>query len=107
MIVQIVAPHYRVNVQKQQTVTTASAALTPLVAADGISTPDNIFVQALSTNTSPIIISSNNPAVAAGPGIELPPGGNTSLPSVKATDWFVVTTAGSQKLNISYQAGLE
>jgi hypothetical protein len=105
---QVVLPHFRLNVPKQQIVTTTS---TPMVALNALvdpikGKPDNIFIQALSTNTAPIIISPANPAVAGGAGIELPAGGNVSLPSLNPADWYVISSANGQKLNVTYQAGI-
>jgi hypothetical protein len=103
-----ILPHYRLNVTKQQIVGTASAALTPLDAlVDPIKgRPENIFLQALSTNTSPIIISSTNPAVSGGVGFELVANANLSLPGNNPADWFVIAGGAGQKLNITYQAGI-
>ena len=67
--------------------------------------PDNIILQAPSTNTGPITICNFTPAVAGGRGIEIPAGGNVSLPNFNPAEWYVVSTAGTQKLNIMYQAG--
>jgi hypothetical protein len=104
---QIVMPHYRLNIPKQQVVSGSSAPLTPLASSDEIKMPDNIFVQALSTNNAAIIISSASPAVAGGAGIELPPGGNVSLPDNDPSKWFVISITPGQKLNINYQAGIK
>jgi hypothetical protein len=103
-----ILPHYRLNVAKQQSVGVASAALTPLdpLVDDIKGRPENIFVQALSTNTAPIIISSTNPAVSGGVGFELAPNANMSLPGNDSTQWFVIAGAAAQKLNITYQAGI-
>lgn len=106
MMNQAILPHYRISVQKQQSVGVASAPMTTLVAGDALAASENIFVQALSTNTSPIMISVVNPAVAGGVGYELPPGSNMSLSSCNASDYFVISGAAAQKLNITYQAGI-
>jgi hypothetical protein len=108
MLNQAILPHYRINDPKQQTVGTSSAQMTQQAATDGLKgLPENIFVQALSTNTSPIIISSINPAVSGGVGFELTPGGNLSLPSKNPADWYVISGSAGQKLNITFQGGLE
>ena len=99
--------HYNKVVMKQQTVTTTSAQLTQLAASDAIKgTPSNIFLQALSTNSTNVITVYNvNPSVAGGAGIELVAGANINLPTLNPTEWYVVSSAGSPKLNITYMAG--
>lgn len=102
------APHYKYNVFKQQTVTTSAAVVTPLAASDAIvGRPENIFVQALSTNTSPIYISNSSGVTAAGASIELTAGANLNLPAQDYANWYAICTSGSQKLNIVYQAQVE
>ena len=96
--------HYENLVIKQQTVTTTQAALTPLVVVtDAIKKPENILVQALSTNTAPIYIGATG-LTAGGAAIELAAGANINLPSNDFA-WFVIATSGSQKLNIIYCSG--
>lgn len=100
-----VPAHYEFLAIKQQTVTTSQAALSPLVPlTDGIKKAENILVQALSTNTSPIYIGATGLS-AAGAAIELTAGSNINLPSNDFA-WFVIATAGSQKLNIIYCSGV-
>ena len=99
--------HYAKVVQKQQSVTTTSAQLTQIASSDAIKgTPSNIFLQALSTNTGIITVYNANPSVAAGAGFEMTAGTNINLPTVNAGEWYVVASAGTQKLNITYGAGI-
>lgn len=102
------APHYKYNVFKQQTVTTSAVVITSLSSSDVIKgRPENIFVQALSTNTSPIYIANSSGVTAAGASIELVAGANLNLPAHDFANWYVICTSGSQKLNIVYQANVE
>lgn len=96
--------HYKNLVFKQQTVTTSESALTPLVpVTDIIKKPENILVQALSTNTAPIYLAGTG-VTAGGAAIELAAGANINLPSNDQA-WFAIATSGSQKLNIIYCSG--
>lgn len=97
---------YKKNVIKQQVVGTAAAALTPLAVLDAVKTPEQIFVQAPSTNTGKITIGLSG-VTAGGAGIELVAGANTVLPSHNVSDWFVIADASAQKLNIIYSSGAE
>lgn len=100
------AAHYSVIVHKQQTVGTSSAPLTPLsTPTDPMKMPEQIFVQALSTNTASIFIGDSTVA-AGGAGLELPPGANLSLPSNIPSRWHVISASAAQKLNITYLGGI-
>lgn len=102
------APHYKKQVFKQQTVSTGAAQLTQLASSDVIKgRPENIFLQALSTNTAPIYVANSNGVTAAGASIELTAGSNLNLPGHDAANWYVIATSGSQKLNIVYQSDVE
>jgi hypothetical protein len=97
---------YKQNVIKQQVVGAAAVALTPLAVLDAVKTPEQIFVQAPSTNTGKITIGLSG-VTAGGAGIELVAGANTVLPSHNVSDWFVIADASAQKLNIIYSSGAE
>ena len=101
-----VGARFKQNVIKQQTVGTASAALTPLVLTDSVKNPEQIFVQAPSTNTGKITIGLSG-VTSGGAGIELVAGANTVLPSHNPSDWFVIADGAGQKLNIIYSSGAE
>ncbi len=99
--------HYKNIVIKRQVVSTTATVLTALSpTADVVKgRPENIFVQALSTNSGPITIG-NSAVTAGGAGIELVAGANVNLPSNQIGFWFVVCASGTQQLNISYQSGV-
>lgn len=97
---------FKKNVIKQQTVGTASAALQALAITDSVKTPEQIFVQAPSTNTGRITIGFSG-VTAGGAGIELTAGANTVLPSHNVADWYVIASAAGQALNIIYSCGAE
>lgn len=102
------APHYKKNVFKQQSVTGTAAVLTPLASGDAIvGRPENIFLQAVSTNTAPIYVSNSSGVTAAGASIELVAGANLNLPAHDYANWYAIATSGTQKLNIVYQASVE
>lgn len=101
-----VGARFKYNVIKQQSVGTASAPLQSLDISDSVKRPEQIFVQAPVTNTGTITIGFSG-VTAGGPGIELIAGTNTVLPSGNVSDWFVISTAASQKLNIIYSSGAE
>jgi hypothetical protein len=101
-----VASKFKFNVIKQQIVGTAAAPLTALAISDSVKRPEQIFVQAPSTNTGKITIGLSG-VTAGGAGIELVAGANTVLPSHNVSDWFVIADASSQKLNIIYSSGAE
>jgi hypothetical protein len=93
------------NTIKQQTVGGTAAALTPLAISDVVKGPEQIFVQALSTNTGKITIGTSSGVTAGGAGIELVAGANTVLPSHVSTDWYIIGSAAGQVLNIVYSSG--
>lgn len=97
---------FKKNVIKQQTVGGTAAALTPLALTDSVKTPEQIFVQAPSTNTGRITIGFVG-VTAGGAGIELAAGANTVLPSHNVADWYVIASAAGQALNIIYSCGAE
>jgi hypothetical protein len=99
--------HYKNNVIKRQVVNTTATVLTALVPVTDAITgrPENIFVQALSTNSGPITLG-NSAVTAGGAGIELVAGANVNLPSNEIGFWFVVCASGTQQLNIVYQSGV-
>jgi hypothetical protein len=101
-----VASKFKSNVIKQQTVGTSAVALTALAISDSVKNPEQIFVQAPSTNTGKITIGRSG-VTAGGAGIELVAGANTVLPSHNVSDWFVIADASAQKLNIIYSSGAE
>jgi hypothetical protein len=96
---------FKQNVIKQQTVGTAAAVLSPLVLGDAVKGSEQIFVQALSTNTGKITIGTSSGVTAGGAGIELVAGANTVLPSHTSTDWYIIGSAAGQVLNIVYSSG--
>ena len=113
-------PHSRAIIIKQQTIGTSSAALTAPSAADVLANtdikgyapntvprPENIFVQAAPGNSGTITLMPVNPAVSLGAGIILSAGMNTNLPLKDASKWYIIGSAASQVLNISYQYGIE
>lgn len=101
-----ISPHYKAVTPKQQSVTTTAAQIPQLAATDAVKgTPDNIFVQALSTNTGIITISNTASVTAGGAGIELPAGANINLPTHNAGEWYAIASAGTQKLNVTYAGG--
>lgn len=98
-----VGSKFKNNVIKRQSVTTSAVVLTALAASDSIKgEPEQIFVQALSTNSGPITIGASG-VTAGGAGIELVAGANTVLPSHTISDWFVIAGA-TQALNIIYSS---
>jgi phosphoserine phosphatase len=99
-----VSSKFKNNVIKQQTCTTSAVVLTALASTDAIiGEPEQIFVQALSTNSVPIYIGGSG-VTAAGASIELVAGANTVLPSHRIADWYIICASGSPKLNIVYSA---
>lgn len=101
-----VSSKFKFNVIKQQSVGTAAAPLQALAISDSVKRPEQIFVQAPSTNTGKITIGFSG-VTAGGAGIELVAGANTVLPSSRVADWVVISDASSQKLNIIYSSGAE
>jgi hypothetical protein len=101
-----VGSRFKENVIKQQTVGTSASPLAPLVLADAVKRPEQIFVQALSGNTGKITIGHSG-VTAGGAGIELIAGANTVLPSNDGSDWHVISDSSGQKLNIIYSSGAE
>lgn len=97
---------FKKNVIKQQTVGATAAALSPLAITDSVKTPEQIFVQAPSTNTGRITIGFSG-VTAGGAGIELTAGANTVLPSHNVADWYVIASGAGQLLNIIYSCGAE
>lgn len=88
------------------TVGTSAAQITQLdpVTDLPMKMPEQIFVQALSTNTASIFISLVG-VTAGGAGFELPAGANLSLPSNIPSLWYAVSASAGQKLNITYLGG--
>lgn len=108
MLSMVINGHFSKNTAKQQTVPNgAPAVLSPLVITDSVKVPENIFLQALSTNVESIIVGFSSGVVAGGAGIELPAGANVNLPSNRYKEVYVVCASGGQKLNIVYSEGLE
>lgn len=101
-----ISSKFKKNVIKQQTVGGTAAALTPLAITDIVKTPEQIFVQAPSTNTGKITIGFSG-VTDGGAGIELTAGANTVLPSHNVADWYVIASTAGQKLNIIYSCGAE
>jgi len=95
------------NTSKQQTVANTASALEPLVLGDAVIKPENIMVQALSTNAAPVTIGFDSSVVAGGAGIELPAGANVNLPSNRFLEIYVISAAGGELLNIIYSEGIE
>lgn len=93
------------NTIKQQTIGGTAAVLTPVALGDAVKTPEQIFVQALSTNTGKITIGTSSGVTAGGAGIELIAGANLVLPSHTSTDWYIIGSAAGQVLNIVYSSG--
>ncbi|NDC25666.1 MAG: hypothetical protein EBZ49_16265 [Proteobacteria bacterium] len=100
-----VGSRFRQNTIKQQTANGTAAVLSPLVLGDAVKNAEQIFVQALSTNTGRITIGTSSSVTAGGAGIELVAGANTVLPSHISTDWYVIASAAGQVLNIVYSSG--
>lgn len=100
-----VSSKFKNNTIKQQTVGGTAAALSPLVLGDAVKNAEQIFVQALSTNTGRITIGTSSGVTAGGAGIELVAGANTVLPSHISTDWYIIGSAAGQVLNIVYSSG--
>ena len=100
-----VSSKFKNNTIKQQTVGGTAVALSSVVLGDAVKTPEQIFVQALSTNTGRITIGTSAGVTAGGAGIELVAGANTVLPSHTPGDWFVIGSAAGQVLNIVYSSG--
>lgn len=99
-----VSSKFKNNTIKQQTVGTSAAVLSPTVLGDAVKTPEQIFVQAPSTNTGKITIGFSG-VTAGGAGIELVAGANTVLPSHTSADWYVIANSAGQTLNIVYSSG--
>lgn len=99
-----VGSKFKNNTIKQQTVGGTAAALSPLVLGDAVKNAEQIFVQALSTNTGRITIGTSAGVTAGGAGIELVAGANTVLPSHESTDWYIIGSAAGQVLNIVYSS---
>lgn len=96
--------HYK-NVQfSQLTVGTTQVAF-PAVNTT-VLTPENIFVQAPTTNSGNITIGYTG-VTNGGAGIQLAPGANMNLPMRTATGLFAIASGAGQLLNISYQSGVE
>jgi hypothetical protein len=100
-----VGSRFKNNTIKQQTANGTAAVLTPVALGDAVKAPEQIFVQALSTNTGRITIGTSSGVTAGGAGIELVAGANTVLPSHISTDWYVIASAAGQVLNIVYSSG--
>jgi len=100
-----VSSKFKNNTIKQQTVGGTAAILSPVVLGDAVKTPEQIFIQALSTNTGKITVGTSSGVTAGGAGIELVAGANTVLPSHISTDWYIIGSAAGQVLNIVYSSG--
>jgi len=100
-----VSSKFKNNTTKQQTVNGTAAVLSPLVLGDAVKNAEQIFVQALSTNSGRITIGTSSGVTAGGAGIELVAGANTVLPSHISTDWYIIGSAAGQVLNIMYSSG--
>ena len=100
-----VASKFKNNTIKQQTVGGTAVVLSPLVLGDAVKNAEQIFVQALSTNTGRITIGTSGSVTAGGAGIELVAGANMVLPSHTSTDWYVIGSGAGQVLNIVYSSG--
>lgn len=99
-----VGSKFKYNVIKQQNIGTVQAALIPLTITDSVKTPEQIFVQAPSTNTGKITIGFQG-VTAGGAGIELVAGANTILPSHTGTEWYIIANSAGQVLNVIYSSG--
>lgn len=98
---------FSANTAKQQTVGNTASPLDPIVLGDAVKVPENILVQALSTNVGSITIGFDSGVTAGGAGIELPPGANVNLPTNRYQDVYVISAAGGELLNIIYSQGAE
>jgi len=73
--------------------------------ASGIKNMEKILLQALTTNTESIFVGKSNVVIGgANGGHELPPGGNIILPVSNHRDYFAVSAAAAQKLQVTYLA---
>jgi hypothetical protein len=102
-----VSSKFQFNTSKQQVVGASAAPLQALSITDAVKQPEQIFVQALSSNTGKITIGFSSGVTAGGAGIELVAGANTVLPSHKVSDYYVIADGSNQKLNIIYSSGAE
>jgi hypothetical protein len=98
---------FQFNTIKQQNVTDSAVVLTALAISDEVKgQPENIFVQALSSNGAAIFLGKSG-VTAGGAGIELLPGSSINLPDNKISDWYAISGTTGQKLNIIYSSGVE
>jgi len=107
MLNMVINGHFSRNTAKAQIVGTSATALDPLVLGDAVLKPENIFLQTASTNSEPIYVGFDSSVTAVGPGIQLPPGSNVNIPSLRYLDIYVVCASGGQQLNIVYSEGVE
>jgi hypothetical protein len=99
----VTTQHYK-NVQfSQLTVGTTEVAF-PAVNATVVK-PENIFVQAPTTNTGNITIGYTGLS-SGGAGIQLAPGANMNLPLLDTSVLYAIASGAGQALNVSYQSGV-
>ena len=98
---------YKNNTAKQQTLTTSAVVLTPPALTDSVKNPENIFIQALSTNSSPFTIGFSSAVTSNGAGIQLVAGASINLPSHRFGEIYLISAAGGEKANIIYSSGIE
>ena len=75
--------------------------------ASGVRTPEKVVVQTLTTNTYPVFIKNNIDVAGDGStgGYELPPGSNIVLPITSFKSFYLISTAGTQAVQIAFLAG--
>lgn len=105
-----IIPRFSTVDPQQLTVGTSAVALpTPNLKTPNAATgarPEYVLLQALSTNTAPITISTGTPT-AGGSGLELIAGANLVLPSNRWESYKAISSSAAQKMNVFYAAGVE
>lgn len=92
--------------QQQMSVSSTAAKLPTPRVASGIKNPDRVIVQALSTNTGPIMLKNASDVASNGStgGTELPAGSNEMIP-LKDYQQIYAISAAAQKLQVTFLAG--
>lgn len=69
--------------------------------------PERVVVQALSTNSAPIFMKNNIDVAGDGStgGYELPAGSNIMLPVTDYRDFYLISSSGTQTVQIIFIAG--
>jgi hypothetical protein len=73
----------------------------------GVHTPERVVIQTLSTNLQPIFIKNNIDVAGDGStgGYEMPPGCNLILPVSDYKDFYVISSSGTQSIQVTFIAG--